>query len=112
MKGTTMTTSPTNPVHHVQRELAAWHSTHPDATFAEIEAAVEAQLDQLRVQLLEERTKPRAGEAHPVCPRCGTTMEPRSTTTRTLLLRGNQSLELTRSYVTCPHCGAGLFPPG
>jgi YgiT-type zinc finger domain-containing protein len=107
-----MTTHPTDPLQQVQRDLAAWHSTHPDATLAEIEAAVEEQLNWVRAQLMEERTETKAGEAHPVCQQCGTTMEPRSTATRTLLLRGDQPLELERSYVTCPTCGAGLFPPG
>jgi YgiT-type zinc finger domain-containing protein len=107
-----MTTPATNPIHQVQRELAAWHSTHPDATLAEIEAAVEEQLNRVRAQLIEERTEARAGEAHPVCQQCGTTMVSRSTATRRLLLRGDQPLELKRSYVVCPSCGAGLFPPG
>ena len=107
-----MTTSPTDPLSQVQRDLAAWHSTHPDVTLAEIEAAVEAQLDGVRAQLLAERTTPRAGEGHPVCQHCGATMLPRTRTTRRLLLRGDQPLELERDYVVCPDCEAGLFPPG
>ena len=43
-----MSTDSTDAFEQVQRELTAWHSTHPRATFAEIETAVEAQLDQLR----------------------------------------------------------------
>jgi ribosomal protein L40E len=62
--------------------------------------------------LLAERTMPRAGEGHPVCRQCGATMEPRARASRRLLLRGDQPLELERDYVVCPHCGAGLFPPG
>ena len=107
-----MTTSPNDPLSPAQRDLAAWHSTHPDATLAEIEAAVEAQLDRLRAQLLAERTTPRAGEGHPVCQQCGTTMVPSTHTKRHVLLRGDQPLELERDYVVCPQCGAGLFPPG
>ncbi len=107
-----MTTQPTDPVRQAQRELAAWHSTHPDATLAEIEAAVEEQLDRVRAHLIDERTEAGVREAHPVCQKCGTTMVPQATTTRTLLLRGDQPLELERSYVVCPSCGAGLFPPG
>jgi YgiT-type zinc finger domain-containing protein len=107
-----MTTHPADPVHQAQRDLAAWHSRHPDATFAEIEAAVEEQIERVRAQLLEERTEAGVREEHPVCRQCGTTMEPRATTKRTLLLRGDEPLELERSYVVCPSCGAGLFPPG
>jgi YgiT-type zinc finger domain-containing protein len=107
-----MTAHPTDPVHHVQRDLAAWHSTHPDATLAEIEAAVEEQLDRIRAQLIGERTETAVGEGQPMCRKCGTTMEARATTTRKLLLRGDTPLELERSYLVCPTCGEGLFPPG
>jgi YgiT-type zinc finger domain-containing protein len=107
-----MTISPTDPVHQVQRDLAAWHSTHPDATLAEIEVAVEEQLARVRAHLLQERTAVGPCEGHPMCQQCGTMMVPRTTTTRTLLLRGDQPLELERSYVVCPTCGSGLFPPG
>ena len=107
-----MTTHPTDPVHQVQRDLAAWHATHPDATLAEIEAAVEEQLNRVRAQLIEERTEAGVREGHPVCRKCGTTMEPRARTKRTLVLRGDEPLDVERSYVVCPSCGEGLFPPG
>jgi ribosomal protein S27AE len=107
-----MPTSPSDPLSQAQRDLAAWHATHPDATLAEIEAAVETQLDRVRVQLLAERTTPRAGEDHPLCVKCGATMESRARTARQVLFRGDQPLELERDYVVCPQCGAGLFPPG
>jgi|SRR5579872_731435 len=107
-----MTTDSTDPVHQAQRDLAAWHATHPDATLADIESAVEEQLNRVRAQLLEERTRAGAREGHPVCRRCGTTMVPRAKTTRRLVLRGDEPLDLDRSYVVCPSCGEGLFPPG
>jgi hypothetical protein len=107
-----MTPSPTDPLDQAQRELAAWHATHPDATLAEIEVAVEGQIDRLRTHLLDGQTEVRAGEEHPLCRQCGTPMEPRARSPRTLLLRGDQPLTLERSYVVCPTCGAGLFPPG
>ena len=105
-----MTTHPTDPVHQVQRDLAAWHATHPDATLAEIEAAVEEQLEQLRAQLIDERTEAGGREGHPLCRKCGTAMVPRTTTKRTLILRGDRSLDVERSYVVCPSCGVGLSP--
>jgi len=95
-----------------QRDLAAWHTTHPDATLAELEVAVEKQIDRLRAHLLEGRTESGVCEGHPLCRQCGATMLPRTKGTRTLLLRGDTPLELERDYVVCPHCGAGLFPPG
>lgn len=30
---------------------------------------------------------------------------------RTLVTEHDQTIELSRSYATCPECGAGLFPP-
>jgi ribosomal protein S27AE len=107
-----MTTHPTDPVHQAQRDLAAWHSTHPDATLAEIEAAVEEQLNRVRAHLIEERTQEGVREGHPVCQQCGTTLVARARTKRTLVLRGDEPLDLERSYVVCPSCGEGLFPPG
>lgn len=107
-----MATDPTDPTGTAQDELAAWHSTHPDATFAEMEAAVEQQLDRIRLQLLAERTAGAWVDEHPLCQECGEPMKPETRSKRTLLLRGDQPLELERSYVVCPRCGAGLFPPG
>jgi len=107
-----MAIDPTDPTGSAQDALAAWHSTHPDATFAEMEAAVEEQLDRIRVQLLAERAAGAWVEEHPLCQECGEAMKPETKSTRTLLLRGDQPLDLERSYVVCPRCGAGLFPPG
>jgi YgiT-type zinc finger domain-containing protein len=106
-----MTTTPSDPFDQAQRALAAWHSTHPDATFAEIEVAVEEQIERLRTELMAERTEAGVREGQPICRKCGTTMVPRTRSKRTVLLRGDQPLELKRSYVVCPSCGEGLFPP-
>jgi YgiT-type zinc finger domain-containing protein len=107
-----MTTDSSDPVDGVRRSLAAWHATHPRATFAEIEAAVEAELTALRAQLVEEQAGATYHEEHPACPRCGTTMVPRRRSTRTVITRGEDAVQLERAYVVCPACGAGLFPPG
>ncbi len=107
-----MATDPHDPTHRAQDTLTAWHSTHPDATFAELEAAVEEQLDRIRVQLLQECAAGAWVDEHPLCKECGEPMKPETTSKRTLLLRGDQPLELERHYVVCPRCGAGLFPPG
>jgi YgiT-type zinc finger domain-containing protein len=99
-------------LNQVQGALATWRSTHPRATLAEIEVAVEEQIERLRGHLIKEQTEAGFAEEHPICRRCGTTMKPQATTKRTLVLRGDQPLELERSYVVCPSCGEGLFPPG
>ena len=107
-----MTTDPTDPFDQAQRELAAWHSTHPRATFAEIEVAVEQQIERLRTHLLGEHAEAGFLEERPLCPRCGATMGAKARSRRTLILRGDRSLDLERPYLVCPSCGEGLFPPG
>ena len=107
-----MTTPPDDLMTTVRRELAAWHATHPTATLAEMEEAVEAHIHRLRGALLTEQVGMLWQEAHPACPHCGTTMEPRSHATRTVTLPGEEALTIDRPYVVCPTCGTGLFPPG
>lgn len=107
-----MTTDSTDPFDQAQRELAAWHSTHPRATFAEIEVAVEEQIERLRTHLLTDHAEAGFLEERPLCPKCGATMVPRARSTRRLILRGDQSLDLERGYLVCRSCGEGLFPPG
>ena len=107
-----MTASTDDPMDKVQRELAAWHATHPRATFAEIEAAVEERLHRLRAPLMDERLDALRQEEHPACPHCGTTMIPRRRTTRTVLMPGDEAIAIERPSVVCPACGTGLFPPG
>jgi YgiT-type zinc finger domain-containing protein len=96
----------------VQREMQAWRSTHPRASLAEIEAAVEERINRIRTRLVEETIEDLPVLEQPICSTCGTTMVPRSQADRTLTLQGEQALDLRRSYAVCPTCGAGLFPPG
>lgn len=96
----------------VRRDLASWHATHPDATFAELETAVEEKVRRLRTALLAERTEGVRKEEHPACPSCGMTMIPRSRSSRTVVMPGEEVIPVERVYVVCPACGTGLFPPG
>lgn len=96
----------------IRRDLAAWHETHPDATLAEIEMRVEERLHRLRTALIQECTGTTREEAHPICAQCGVTMVPRSRSTRLVVFPGEAAVPLERTYVVCPACGAGLFPPG
>jgi YgiT-type zinc finger domain-containing protein len=96
----------------IRRTLTAWHATHPTATFAELEVAVEEQLRTLRAQLLEDYAGAGWQEEHPACPRCGTTMVPRRHARRTVIVQGEQAVQVDRSQVVCPSCGETLFPPG
>src|SRR5438270_17515 len=51
-----MTTSPDDALTEIRRTLTNWHATHPDASFLEMEEAVETQLHRLRASLLAEQT--------------------------------------------------------
>ncbi len=41
-----------SPYEQAQRELDAWHATHPEATLYDLEKAVEQQIEGLRTTLL------------------------------------------------------------
>jgi NMD protein affecting ribosome stability and mRNA decay len=96
----------------VERDLQSWRSTHPRATFAEIEAAVEERIRQVRARLLEETVDSGFQEEHPVCSQCGATMRPRTRAKREVIIQGEEAVPVGGTYVVCPACGSGLFPPG
>lgn len=91
-------------------DLRRWRAAHPDATFTEIEQAVDAQLRDVRAGLLAELAR-EADDAEFRCPDCGNRLIRRGAQTRTLWTQGEAPVALTRSYATCPACGTGLFPP-
>jgi YgiT-type zinc finger domain-containing protein len=101
-----------NIVDAVEQDLASWRSTHPRATFAEIEAAVEDRIRQVRARLLEKTVAAGFHDEHPACPQCGTTMLPRTRTDRAVIVQGEEAVQVEGAYVVCPVCGTGLFPPG
>ncbi len=103
----------------VIRAMQEWRRQHPRATFQQIESALDAQLAQLRAEMLRDLalTSPSAdltqtpAAERPTCPNCGAPLQAQGQQTRTLQTEHDQALELTRSYATCPQCGTGLFPP-
>jgi ribosomal protein S27AE len=107
-----MSDEPSSPYEQAQRELATWQATHPDATFYDMELAVERQIERLRTALLGSQTDGIFTEERPACPHCGTTMVRRTGRRKRVVLKGDETLDLERSYVVCPSCGEGLFPPG
>ena len=103
----------------VMTGMKDWRVQHPKATFREIEAALDERLARLRARMLEDTLLvSRAADwdmtdqERPVCPQCGTVLQPRSRETRTLTTHYDQPLQLERRYAVCPRCEAGLFPPG
>lgn len=95
--------------------LETWRQAHPTATWAEIEAAVEAQVGPLRAQLLGDTAMASAatelGTARRVCPQCGERLQAAGSRRRRLRGEQEEPIALERTYARCPACGTGLFPP-
>jgi YgiT-type zinc finger domain-containing protein len=106
-----MPNEPSSLYEQAQRELDAWHATHPDATLYDMEKAVEQQIKRLRASLLATQTDGRYVEERPACPHCGTTMVRRTKRRKRVVMKGDELLDLDRTYVVCPTCGEGFFPP-
>ncbi|HVB21211.1 MAG TPA: hypothetical protein VNG51_04620 [Ktedonobacteraceae bacterium] len=100
--------------------MSQWRKEHPKATWAEIEAAVDEQINHLRAQLLQdlvqmgesEEWSERPEEERPRCATCGKPLWARGKQSRYLQTTGGEAVKLTRTYGTCPGCGVGFFPPG
>ena len=97
--------------------VAQWRVAHPKATLAEIEQTVDDQMNRLRAQLIEQAAQASAtaeSEANQglVCEQCGQALQARGRARRKWQTQGGQQVEVERTYVTCPQCGGGFFPPG
>ena len=100
--------------------MTQWRKEHPKATWAEIEAAVDAPMNQVRAQLIQDvvqlgETEPwsqHPEEERPKCATCGKPLWARGEQSRFLQTTGGEAVKLTRMYGTCPTCGVGFFPPG
>jgi hypothetical protein len=92
----------------------AWHDAHPDATFDEMEQELGQQGRVLlgdTLALALRRGNLGAEPEAPRCERCG----------RAMIFKGypeksvhglRADAEVPRAYYVCPHCKAGVFPPG
>jgi RNase P subunit RPR2 len=100
--------------------MIEWRLQHPKATLQEIEDAVDERLGRLRQRMVEDAVQASSAaewrelpkEERPRCAQCGTALVSRGKQKRRLQTQGGRSLELERSYGTCPTCGSGVFPPG
>lgn len=97
------------------KAIARWRKEHPKATFAEIEAAVDKELDQVRARMIEDvaQAQPSADveQTARTCPQCGERMHVRGKHQRTFQTRGGQDVTLTRDFQSCPSCGYSFSPP-
>ena len=96
------------------RKMRQWREANPKATLTEIEEAVEAELAQLRKQLVEAMVQENATglTAEPDCPQCGRKMVKNGRRQRKLKGKEGQTIQLDRQQWRCLSCGATLFPPG
>ena len=97
--------------------VAQWRAAHPQATLAESEQAVDEQMNRLRARMIEQAAQASAAaesEASQglVCEQCGQALQARGRARRRWQTHGGQQVEVERTYVTCPQCGGGFFPPG
>jgi hypothetical protein len=99
--------------------MTQWRKEHPKATWAEIEAAVDERINQLRAQLIQDVVQmgeteqwSRQPEERPRCRTCGKPLWARGEQTRYIQTTGGEAVKLRRTYGTCPACGVGFFPPG
>ena len=82
-----------------------WRAAHPRATFAEIEAAVDARLNGLRARMLEDvalaTRAAQVGEGcdaeRPLCADCGQPLQARGQHTREVTVQGDQRVRLRRT---------------
>ena len=98
--------------------MTKWRKEHPHATWAEIEAAVDERINQLRAQLIQdivqmgesEQWNRMPQEERPKCATCGKPLSARGEQTRFIQTTGGEAVKLTRTYGPCPECGVGFFP--
>jgi len=96
------------------RKMDQWRQDHPNATLTEIEEAVEAELGQVRKQLVERMAAAGAEteQTAPACPQCGEKMVKNGRRRRKLKGKEGATIQLDRQQWRCLDCGATLFPPG
>jgi transposase-like protein len=94
--------------------MRQWRQANPKATLTEIGEAVEAELAQVRKQLVEEMVQEKAAALpeEPECPQCGRKMVKNGRRRRKLKSKEGQTIQLDRQQWRCLSCGATLFPPG
>jgi len=88
--------------------IAQWRKAHPHATMAEIEQAVDEQMQSLRAQVLQDAAQNsplREGaettdSEKPLCPDCKVRMQARGQRERHLQTHGGRTVSLKRTYLS------------
>ena len=100
------------------QEMKIWNKSHPEASFLEIEVKARSLASKLEARLIQdsaqEREKEnglrREGKDRPTCPNCHVPLLSRGKRMRRLQGTAGREIQLERTYMTCPQCGAGFFP--
>lgn len=97
-----------------------WRVQHPQATFKELESALDERWARARARVLADaamrsvtsdlREQPAA--ARPVCPDCGGPMALAGQEERVVTTTYDQAIRLSRSATVCTRCHRRFFPPG
>ena len=98
--------------------ITQWRKEHPKATWAQIEAEIDEQINQVRAHLIQdvvqvgesEEWSEVPEEERPRCATCGKPLWARGEQTRWIQTTGGEAVKLTRTYGACPACGVGFFP--
>jgi hypothetical protein len=101
------------------REMNAWNTSHPKATFLEIEVKARELVSKLEAHLIQASALEREREEwsqqeqkeRPTCPTCQVPLLSRGKRVRHLQGTAGREIHLQRTYGTCPTCGTGFFPP-
>ena len=112
----------------VAQTVAEWRRKHPRAKLTEIEKAVDRQLAEVRVKMVEDPSqgsgqalaqrgktadiRPLAEAERPRCPACGRAVGANRKQKRRLRTDLEQTIELERSKAYCPHCQVSFPPSG
>jgi predicted butyrate kinase (DUF1464 family) len=104
----------------VAQTVAEWRRKHPRAKLTEIEKAVDRQLAEVRVKMVEDLAqrgetadiRQLAEAERPRCPACGRAVVANGKQKRRLRTDHEQTIELERSKAYCPHCQVSFFPSG
>jgi RNase P subunit RPR2 len=74
-------------------------------------------MNRLRARMIEQAAQASAAAESETsqglrCEQCGQPLQARGRAKRRWQTHGGQQVEVERTYVTCPQCGGGFFPPG
>jgi hypothetical protein len=99
-------------------ELAKWRKEHKQARYTEIEQEVDGHLARVRRQILQDmllasesaEIRNQAKGMRSKCLGCGVELRSEGKRSRRLTTEHEQTVELNRSYGSCPKCGVSYFP--